>query len=71
MAKPGQEYVIYLATGGLVSVDLSAVAKSASVQWYNPRTGELSGQTETLGGDIRTFAAPSDDDWVLHIVVPH
>jgi len=66
-ADPGNEYVVYLPTGGSTTIDLSAATGTLSVEWYNPRTGTYRGQTTVQGGASRTFTAPDSKDWVLHI----
>ncbi len=69
-ADPGKEYVIYLRYGGKVNVNLSSsnAIDIFEVAWFNPRTGI--GQTkETItGGAEKTFSAPDEYDWVLHLV---
>jgi hypothetical protein len=67
LADVGREYVVYLETGGTVTVNLTAAAGSLSVEWYNPRTGTYTGRTTVTGGGSRTFTAPDGNDWVLHI----
>jgi len=67
LVKLGQQYVVYLPSGGAVTIDLSAASGTLNVEWYDPRTGAYSGQTTTTGGGMRTLSAPATDDWVLHI----
>jgi len=67
MADLGQEYVVYLPSGGSVAVDLSAASGTLNVEWYNPRDGSYSGQTTTTGGASRSFTPPFGGDAVLHI----
>jgi len=37
------------------------------VEWFNPRTGENSGQTTITGGGIQAFTPPFSGDAVLSI----
>lgn len=67
LAKLGEEYVIYLPSGGSTTVNLSATSGNLSVEWYNPRTGTYQGQTTVQGGASRTFTAPDTNDWILYI----
>lgn len=67
LADPGKEYVIYLPSGGSITVDLESVVGSLPVKWYNPRSGTISSQTEITGAGNRTFKPPDTNDWVLHI----
>jgi len=62
LARSGQEYVIYLISGGSTTVtDLLGVYTTT---WFNPRNGTTLAAT---GGP--TFTAPDSNDWVLHIAV--
>lgn len=67
LANPGSEYVTYLRSGGSVSVDLSSVSTTLSLEWFNPRTGTVSGQTTIDGGSTISLSAPDGNDWVLHL----
>ncbi len=57
-AKEGELYLVYLPTGG--STTLKVSEGRFSVQWFNPRTGEI--------GAARDFAtplqAPDQEDWL-------
>jgi len=65
-AEIGKVYVVYLDTGGSVTVDLSHASGTLSVEWYNPRTGESKPAGSITRGS-RSFTAPDRNDWVLHI----
>jgi hypothetical protein len=69
LANPGKEYVIYVESGGAVTVDLSAASRSLSVEWLNPRTGERSSAGTVVAGGAQRFKSPvtSEGDWVLHL----
>ena len=67
LADPGSEYVIYLPEGGNVSVDLTGTTDTLAVEWYNPRTGEITPSEPAAGGGNQTFNPPFDGDAVLHI----
>ncbi len=64
---PGNEYVIYLETGGSTTVALAAASRTFNVEWLNPRTGEFILDTPVAGGAGVDFVAPDSNDWVLHI----
>jgi hypothetical protein len=70
LAIPGREYVVYLPTGGSISVDLSATTDTLRVEWYNPRTGAITQQSSAAGGMVQSFKAPDSNDWVLHVGGP-
>ncbi len=65
LANVGQEYLVYLPDGGEVTVDLSAATGTVTVEWFNPRTGEVDKGGSTPGAARRTLKAPDTRDWVL------
>ena len=65
-ADIGNQYVVYLDTGGTVTIDLSQSAGILKAEWYNPRTGEATKAGLTTAG-LRKFTAPDRNDWVLNI----
>jgi Domain of unknown function (DUF5060)/Putative collagen-binding domain of a collagenase/Protein of unknown function (DUF4038) len=67
MVEPGNEYVVYLQTGGAANVDLSEASGSLLFEWLNPREGGRSRPASIDGGKFTTFTAPDNLDWVLHI----
>ncbi len=60
-ARTGEEYVIYLITGG--STNVSGLPTLYFATWFNPRSG---GRHDAGFGPV--FTAPDAGDWVLHIV---
>jgi len=65
LAKPGEEYIVYLSNGGGVIVDLSASSGQAKVQWFDPGAGkytEISNVDAQQGTD---FDSPFAEDAVL------
>ena len=76
LAKPGEEYVVYLRYGGMVNLDMgkSANGKNFSYYWYNPSTGESGGKRVITGRETLQFISPGMypgsleySDWVLHV----
>ena len=69
LAQPGVEYVVYLASGGIVTIDLStASGKDMGVRWFNPRTGQFHpGQAIRGGSSAQEFKPPFAGDAVLHL----
>ncbi|MCU0914310.1 MAG: DUF6298 domain-containing protein [Planctomycetes bacterium] len=65
LADPGKEYLVYLPNGGAETVDLSAASGSLAVEWFNPRSGEVTRGQNTSGGQKRSFQPPFDGDAVL------
>jgi len=60
-ARMGEEYVVYLPTGGATT--LSGLPTSVRATWFNPRDGS----TGAAGAGPR-FTAPDGNDWVLHAI---
>lgn len=76
IADPGNEYVVYMRWGGGAKVDLrpSSTEDTFEYRWFNPDTGEYTGQRRVQGGSVRYFSSPGGypstphfRDWVLHI----
>ena len=67
LANPGREYLVYLPSGGSVTVDLSAAKGALAAEWFSPGTGKARKPTTVQGGAKRTLAAPFTGDAVLYI----
>jgi hypothetical protein len=67
LAVPGETYACYVPGGGTVAVDLRACDGPVRVEWYDPRRGEFGPALAAAGGRVVECAAPSGEDWVLHI----
>ena len=63
----GTEYLVFLPTGGSVSVDLSVVSGSRTVEWFNPANGQTTAGGTVTGGSTRNFTAPFTGMAVLFI----
>jgi hypothetical protein len=63
----GAQYLVYLPSGGSVTVDLSASPGTLSVEWFNPSTGATLSAGTTTGGVRRSFRAPFHENAVLYI----
>ena len=68
LANPGQEYIVYLPSGGSVTVDLSAATGTLDAEWYDPKDGTYHDKRTVIGGGSVTFTPPFSGDAVLHIV---
>jgi hypothetical protein len=62
--------VLYLWSGGSVTLDLSAATGSFEVDWYDPRSGAWSSDAPISGGSTGNWTAPTADDWVLLVRPP-
>lgn len=76
LAKPGEEFVVYLRYGGMINlvVGETAMGKNFTYYWYNPATGETGGRREITGKESLQFISPGMypgsleySDWVLHV----
>jgi hypothetical protein len=70
LANPGgakPEYLVYLPSGGSVTVNLSASPEALSVEWFLPATGRTIPGATIMGGTSRVLAAPPGPDAVLYI----
>lgn len=65
LANEGEEYVIYAATGGEITIELPD--GNYSVQQYDPRTGTSSTMDEVVGGGSVSLSLPDSNDWVLYL----
>jgi hypothetical protein len=61
------EYLVYLPSGGTVTVDLSATPGELSVEWFNPSTGETVAEGTLVGSASGPFIAPFSGNAVLYI----
>lgn len=67
LANPEQEYVLYVAAGATVTVNLKRARAFLQVEWYNPRTGAYVKNPSVTTQGPRSFSPPDTKDWVLHI----
>ena len=68
LVNPGAEYLIYMPSGGQISVDLSGTSQKFLANWFNPATGEtVSGNSISGGGQV-TLTSPFRRETVLHLL---
>ena len=76
LAKPGEEYVLYLRYAGTVKLQMDDASASQKFRynWYNPSTGKVYDSNTVLGKNILQFNCPESypgvaeyKDWVLYI----
>jgi hypothetical protein len=55
LAKPGEVYLVYLPSGGAVNLDLTGIAATFSVRWFDPRHGGplQSGPVQQVRGGVK------------------
>jgi hypothetical protein len=76
LAKPGEEYILYLRYGGTIKIQMddSAATEKFKYHWYNPATGKVYDPKTIQGKKILQFNCPESypgvtdyRDWVLYI----
>lgn len=67
LAEPEGVHVVFLPSGGKVTVDLSAAKGRLSARWFNPRDGGFGETFPVAGGQRIELAAPDENDWTLLI----
>lgn len=67
LANPGNEYLVYLPTGGEVTVDLSTASGPLGVEWIHPVEGAVRSSEPIAGGAKRTLQAPFPGDAALYL----
>lgn len=61
------EYLVYLPLGPWVTVDLSGIHSTLSVEWFNPSTGTVFHGEPVKGGNKVSLTAPFQGDAVLYL----
>ena len=70
LALPGTTYLVYLPSGGAVSLDLTGASGSFDVHWFDPRNGgplQTSNVNHVAGGAFAALGSPpnsASSDWV-------
>jgi hypothetical protein len=64
----GDEFLVYLPSGGWVSVDLTKNPGPIYVEWFNPQTGKFTTGDTVSGGSVGRFNPPFRGDAVLHLL---
>ncbi len=67
LAPVGAEFLVYLPTGGAELVNLTGITGSLTVEWLDPRTGQITVAGTVTGGAPRSFTAPFSGDAVLYL----
>jgi hypothetical protein len=69
LANPvaGGQYLVYLPTGGTVTVNLTGTPGTLNVEWFNPATGATTSGGTVGGGASRQLTPPFGGDAVLYI----
>ena len=65
LAEEGKTYLVFLPTGGSISVNLSVYENNYYASWFNPRDGSFIEDSEVTGGGEEMFNAPDEEDWAL------
>jgi hypothetical protein len=76
LAKPGEDYVIYLPNGGSAELDLGRQSTELNVRWFNPRLGnplQCGSVNAVTGPGIVLLGEPPEhktEDWVILVRRP-
>ena len=70
LADPGSAYLVYVPDDAQVNVDLSAASHPLKVEWFYPRTGEVTVDEPVPGGVLQHFNSPFGMDVVLFLYSP-
>ena len=69
LVKSGAEYLIYLPSGGSITVDLTGGQQNFSTDWFNSSGGQTIGGGLVRGGGTVTLASPFKGETLLHLLV--
>jgi len=68
LARPGEEYVVYLEAAGPVTLQLAGAAGSLAAEWFSPLTGERRAAPDVRDGAVTLEPPP---DWQDRPVALH
>src|SRR5207244_13357838 len=68
LASPGAEYLVYLPSGGRISVDLSASSRNLLTAWFDTATGRTISGNTVSGGTKVDFTSRISGQSVLQIL---
>jgi len=68
LASPGTEYLVYVPSGGRISVDLSASSRNLLTAWFDTATGQTISGNTVSGGTQVVFTSPILGQSVLQIL---
>jgi len=67
LAECGRQYAVYVREAESVRVNLAGILGKATVQCFDPRTGERSSLPDARGGGVVSLNVPDKQDWVFLI----
>jgi hypothetical protein len=67
LAVVGSEYLVLVPAGGSVSIDLSGVTGTRTVEWFNPSTGDTASGASVSGGQSVNLTPPFGGIAVVYI----
>jgi hypothetical protein len=65
IANPGKEYAVYFPDGGEVTLDISALKKTASIRWLDVMKSKWSDAQKGQGADKLKLQCPSQGYWAV------
>jgi hypothetical protein len=67
LASLGDEYLVYVPSNGMVTVDLSSAKNEMIVEWFDPARGKAVSADKTKGGNRTEFKSPFEGAAVLYL----
>ena len=67
LARPGEEYVVYIQRGGQARLDLGCPARQFDVRLIDPRSGNTLKAAPLIEGHEIRLGLPDDADWLIHL----
>ena len=67
LADPGKEYLVYLADGGEVTVDLTGASGALAVEWMHPVDRTIMAGDPIRGAPKESFQTPFGSNAVLYL----
>lgn len=67
LAEPGRCYLVYVPSGGEVTLDLTDAPGRYRMEWYSPLSDETVAHGKLQGGEPRRLAVPFSGDAVLFV----
>jgi len=69
LVKAAAEYLVYLSSGGSVTIDLTDAQQNFSADWFDPISGQTTLGNRITGGGRVTLASPFKGETFLHLLV--
>jgi len=68
LCEPGRSYLVYVASGETVELDLTEEKGVFAVRWLNPKNGEVATSDKTVAGGAKVHLTPEFKPCVLWLI---